>query len=142
MGDDHRHQQLAQPRPAGELVGARGEPPAAEREDVLDTAQDRHRAVAVHFLGGQAGGRDEDELGDPGRELDRHLGADEAAHRVADDGGLLDVELVEQFVDDLGVEPDRDVLGRHRRLAEARQVEGDHPPEPHEVRDVLQPVLP
>ena len=50
-------------------------------------------------------------------------------------------ERVEQLVDDPPVAGDRDLLGRHRRMAEARQVQRDHAVVAGEVRDVLQPVL-
>ena len=65
-------------------VGQRG-----GRGHVVDRAPQPRRApqqrLVAQVLDRQPGGRDQHEPLDPRRERDRHLGADEAAHRVADD---------------------------------------------------------
>ena len=101
----------------------------------------QHRLVAL-VLDRRPGGADQHELLHSGRELQRDLGADEAAHRVADDHRAIDAERVQQLVDDPPVAGDRDLLGRHRRMPEARQVHRDDAMRAGEVGDVLQPVDP
>ena len=78
------------------------------------------------LMGGDAGGRDEHQALDALGKGDRELGRDEAAHRVADDRRRVDPELVEQAVEHARVAGDRDLLGGHRRVPEAGQVDRDH----------------
>jgi hypothetical protein len=94
------------------------------------------------MLDREPGRADEHELLDARGEADRHLGPDEAAHRVADDHGPLDPERVQQLVDDAAVARDRDLLGGHGGVAEPRQVHRDDAVVAGEVGDVLQPVDP
>src|SRR3712207_5054471 len=76
------------------------------------------------------------------RELDRRLGRDEAAHRVADDRGGLDLEHLEELVEPAAVAGDGDLLLRHLRAPEARQVDGDAAVVARELGELLEPVLP
>ncbi len=75
-------------------------------------------------------------------EGDGELGADEAAHRVAHDGGRIDTELTQQTVQQAGIAEDRDLLLGHWRAAEAGQVEGDHAVLGGEHGQLLEPVGP
>ena len=88
------------------------------------------------------GGGDQHQLVDAVRLGDRHLGGDEAAHRVADDRGVVDPELLAEVAQEGAVGLDRDVPRGHRAGAEAGQVERDHPVVAREDRDLLEPVLP
>jgi hypothetical protein len=123
-------------------VGARQEARHRELRDVLGDLEHAQQAVVALLLDRDARRGDEREPLDAVRELDRRLGRDEAAHRVADDRGGVDVEPLEQRVEPAAVARDRDLLARHRRLAEARQVHRDDAMRLHERGDVLQPVLP
>ena len=53
-----------------------------------------------------------------------------------------DLDRVAEAVQEPPVALDRDLPGRHRAVAEARQVERDHPMGAGEVGEVLEPVLP
>ena len=75
-------------------------------------------------------------------ERDRHLGAHEAAHRVAHHRRPLDAELVHDGPDGPAVALDADGLGGHLGEPEPRQVERDDAVLGRHVRDVLQPGLP
>jgi hypothetical protein len=90
----------------------------------------------------EARGRDEDQALDALREVDRQLGADQAAHRVAHEGRGVHPELAADLVDDARVAGDRDVLLGHRRRPESGEVEGDDPVVLGEHRNLLEPVLP
>ena len=59
---------------------------------------------------------------------DRQLQPDEPAHRVADDDRARDAQRAQQLVDRRRVARDRDLLPRHRRRAEPRQVHRDAAP--------------
>ena len=79
---DHQLQRgAAQPRPVhdGQLLDAR--PRRADGHQ----PPDGHDRLAPHVLGRDPGGGDQHELAHPRRERQRQLGADEPAHRVADD---------------------------------------------------------
>ena len=140
-GDGHQ-QGGAQPRAQRDLVRARGDVTEREEDDVLGAVAQARGALRADRLDAQAGRRDEHEPLDALRVLDRQLGADEAAHRVADDPRLVDVELLHQLVDRVGVAADRDLLGGHLGLAEAGQVDGDHAMVAGEEGNLLEPVLP
>ena len=77
------------------------------------------------------------------READRQLGADEAAHRVADDARRASTPSSSSSAStERAVAGDRDLLRGHLRRAEAGQVEGDDAVRASEVRELLEPVLP
>ena len=92
--------------------------------------------------GGDPGGGDKHEALDPLRKGDRQLGGDEAAHRVADERRGVDLELAQQSIEQAGVAGDRDLLGGHRRVSEAGQVERQHAVLARKHGQLLEPVGP
>ena len=92
--------------------------------------------------GHHAGGGHERQLVDASGMADRHLRRDEAAHRIADDGGALDADLAQERVHEPAVAGHADVFVRQLGVAESGQVDRDHAMAAGEVGDVLEPVLP
>ncbi len=71
--------------------------PAIGGDGRLDRLQcGQSRATAGVGVGAEAGGGDQHQALDALGKGDRELGGDEAAHRVADERGGVDAELVEQ----------------------------------------------
>jgi hypothetical protein len=142
-GDDEPHEQPPRPRPACDRVRAGADERGPRRQQRLPVAKQSEDPVVALVLHGETRRADEHERLDPRRVLDRDLGGDEPAHRVAHEDGRSDPELLEQRVDEPAVARDRDLVRRHLGRAEPGKVEGDDAmSRRREVGEVLEPVLP
>jgi hypothetical protein len=124
--------------PARQLTVVGGAP----RRDRGGDAAQRQDGPVGQVGAADAGRRHEQQAVHARRELDRDLRGDVAAHRVADQLDDAEAELLAERVHGAPVARDRDRVARHRRQAEAGQVERDHAPLLGGARDVLEPVLP
>ncbi len=111
----------------------RGHHPRADRD-----------GLPPHLRVADARRGDEDEPLDPLGLVDGHLGGDEAAHGVADEGAGLDPQRRAEVLEQLPVAGDRDLaVGGHRARPETGEIQRHRPVAAvGHRRHVLEPVLP
>ena len=120
-----RERVVAGARPGGDRAVKARRAVRRQRPHHAPDGHDRHlRDVGAP----DSGRRDQHQLVDPLRELDRDLRRDEAAHRVADHVDLAELEFLAERVHAAAVARDRDLIARHRGEAVTGQVGCDHAP--------------